>query len=186
MVRKTQLNIINFLWFQSIWWLLILFQSSAIVVVMGLFALWLLLTPTRREDGLVMVTVMGLGFCIDSLLTTSGIFIFNHSNAINSSASQWFIPFWLVLLWGAFAGTLTHSLASLKNSLLVAALVGGICAPLSYVAGAKLGAVDLGYPVTTTYIVLCAIWAVTLPVCFMLSSRLSALVQPAKRKGEEV
>ncbi|WP_246223225.1 DUF2878 domain-containing protein [Alteromonas profundi] len=174
-----QLNIFNFIWFQTIWWLVILFQSSAIVVVIGLFALWLLLTPTRREDGLLMITIMAIGFCIDSLLTMSGIFIFSKAVVADSSMGQWFIPFWLVLLWGAFAATLTHSLASLRGSLPIAALAGGLFAPLSYIAGAKLGAVDLGYPVTTTYIVLCAIWAVILPVCFMLSARLSALIQPA-------
>ena len=87
---------------------------------------------------------------------------------------MWIVPLWLVLLWGAFAATLAHSLDTLRSKPLLSALVGGIFAPLSYLAGANFGAVDLGYSLMTTYITLCVVWGFTLPGCFLLLDKLSA------------
>lgn len=186
MNKNIRFNIINFIWFQTIWWLLIVYQSSAILAVMVLFVVWLLVSPSRRLDSALMISVMLLGTTVDSLLLIAGVFIFDDSQGLTTVGLHWLIPLWLTLLWGAFAATLEHSLANLKNSLLLAAIVGGMFAPLSYLGGAKLGAVDLGYAISTTYIVLGAIWAVTLPMCFVLAKRLRAHVEPANLKGDEV
>jgi hypothetical protein len=43
--------------------------------------------------------------------------------------------------------------------------VGGLLAPLSYIAGYKLEAVDLTLPISSTYLILSLIWGI-LFVCF--------------------
>jgi hypothetical protein len=53
-------------------------------------------------------------------------------------------PFWLWMLWVMFALTLNASLAFLKEqSLIISAILGLIFGPLTYYAGAKLGAAEL-------------------------------------------
>ena len=50
-------------------------------------------------------------------------------------------PFWLWMLWVLFALTLNTSLAFLKQApLILSALAGLVFGPLTYIAGAKLGA----------------------------------------------
>ncbi|MED6325265.1 MAG: DUF2878 family protein, partial [Pseudomonadota bacterium] len=55
-------------------------------------------------------------------------------------------------LWAAFAGTVYHSLTAFNGRMAVAAVAGAIFAPLSYIAGAKFGAVELGASVMLSYI----------------------------------
>lgn len=167
------LKVINFIWFQTIWWLVILMQSASIPYVLALFLLWFVVTPTRKIDAKLMLVVMLVGGTIDSLLMYCNVFIFKEDAYVFTVLSNWLVPLWLVLLWGAFAATLAHSLDTLRSKPLLAALVGGIFAPLSYLAGANFDAVDLGYSIMTTYIILSMVWAFTLPGCFVLLGKLS-------------
>ena len=174
MANSLFLKVINFIWFQTIWWLVILMQSASIPYVLALFLLWFVLTPTRKIDGKLMLLVMLVGATIDSLLMYCSVFYFTEDAYVFTALSMWMVPLWLVLLWGAFAATLAHSLDTLRSKPLLAALVGGIFAPLSYLAGANFGAVDLGYSLMTTYITLCVVCGFTLPGCFVLLDKLSA------------
>ncbi|MBC6987159.1 DUF2878 family protein, partial [Alteromonas sp. BZK5] len=46
--------------------------------------------------------------------------------------------------------------------------------PLSYIAGAKFGAVELGASVVLSYIFIALVWSVIFPLCFYLSNRFEA------------
>ncbi len=78
-------------------------------------------------------------------------------------------PFWLWMIWGLFALTLNSSLSFLQNyHLSLSALAGLVFGPLSYVAGAKLGAAALEnslLPIATLAIV----WMITLPLLVFIS-----------------
>ena len=55
-------------------------------------------------------------------------------------------PYWMLSLWLAFATTLNHSLRWLMTRPMLAVLVGAVGGPLAYLAGAKLGALELVTP----------------------------------------
>ena len=171
MKNSAVLKVANFVWFQGIWWLVILFQNKAVIPVLGLILLWIVISPKRVEDIKLMGTVFLLGTVVDTLLTLGGLFIFNETETL---VSFWPIPIWLSLLWAAFAGTVYHSLTAFNGRMAVAALAGAIFAPLSYIAGAKFGAVELGASVVLSYIFIALVWSVIFPLCFYLSNRFEA------------
>jgi len=79
-------------------------------------------------------------------------------------------PPWILGLWALFATTLNVSLNWLKGRWLVAALLGGIAGPLSYWAGARLGAVVLVEPVPAL-VALSIGWAILMPLLMALARR---------------
>ncbi|NQY16900.1 DUF2878 domain-containing protein [Alteromonas sp.] len=170
------IKVVNFAWFQGIWWLVILFQNQAVIPVLGLIALWLFLSSIRIEDIKLMSAVFVLGTLVDALLTYSGLFIFNETKAL---LSFWPIPIWLSLLWVAFAGTVYHSLTVFKGRPVLASIAGAVFAPLSYIAGAKFGAVELGASILFSYIFIALVWSVVFPLCFYLSNRFEAKLSQA-------
>ncbi|AXT40480.1 DUF2878 domain-containing protein [Alteromonas sp. BL110] len=171
MNKTVVLKVANFAWFQAIWWLVILFQNSAVLPVLGLLLIWIVFSPKRVEDIKLMSAVFLLGTVVDALLTLSGLFIFNQTEVL---VSFWPIPIWLSLLWAAFAGTVYHSLTAFNGRMMIAAVVGAVFAPLSYIAGAEFGAVELGASVMLSYIFIALVWSVIFPLCFYLSNRFEA------------
>lgn len=171
MNKTVVLKVANFAWFQAIWWLVILFQNSAVLPVLGLLLIWIVFSPKRVEDLKLMSAVFLLGTVVDALLTLSGLFIFNQTEVL---VSFWPIPIWLSLLWAAFAGTVYHSLTAFNGRMGIAAIAGAVFAPLSYIAGAKFGAVELGASMVLSYIFIALVWSVIFPLCFYLSNRFEA------------
>lgn len=171
MKNSAVFKVINFAWFQGIWWLVILFQNQAVIPVLALIVLWFFLSPKRLEDAKLMGAIFLLGTIVDAALTQSGLFIFDQSEAL---IAFWPIPIWLSLLWAAFAGTIYHSMMVFKGRLLLASIGGAVFAPLSYIAGAKFGAVELGVDFLLAYIFIALVWSVVFPLCFYLSNRFEA------------
>lgn len=170
MSREIVLKVTNFIWFQAIWWLLILHQNSAVWIVCLLVAGWLWFSPKRAADFKLMLILFFMGTAIDSVLTHTGFFIFEDRTTL---VAFWPIPIWLSLLWCAFAGTVYHSMTAFQGRLAVSALAGAIFAPLSYIAGANLGAVELGKSVLFTYLIVGIVWSIVFPFCFFLSAKIS-------------
>lgn len=108
-----------------------------------------------------------LGSATDSLLALAGLFSF-----LPGPLSAWISPPWLLFLWMAFGSTLPRSLAWLGDSPRLAAGLGAAGGPLSYYAGAELGAVRLTEPAGTSLLVLACVWAILLPGLFTLMRRL--------------
>ena len=170
MNRKIVLKATNFIWFQAIWWLVILYQNNAVWFVCVLITVWLWLSPKRLADLKLMFILFVMGTAIDSVLTHVGVFIFEEKRSL---VAFWPIPVWLSLLWCAFAGTVYHSMVAFQGRVALSALAGGIFAPLSYIAGANLGAVELGESILVTYLVVGIIWSIVFPFCFYLSEKIS-------------
>ena len=83
----------------------------------------------------------------------------------------------VVLLWAGMALTLNHSLALLQSRLALAALLGGISSPLSYLAAARLGAVTIVSESWVWFVGLGLSWALALPILLWLASHLKQLKQ---------
>jgi hypothetical protein len=80
----------------------------------------------------LLLCAAAIGFAVDSTFVQSGLLTY-------AAPLPWprFAPVWIVALWMSFALTLNHSLAYLKSHLPLAALLGGIGAPLAYWAAAR-------------------------------------------------
>lgn len=129
--------------------------GAAVAVVVCAAHLWL-----RREaiETRLMAACLVIGAIVDSTLAVSGQV---HYAAWTLEVA----PYWMLSLWLAFATTLNHSLRWLMARPFVAALVGAIGGPLAYLAGAKLGALDI----TTPRLALPFIGLLWAPAMFALS-----------------
>lgn len=148
----------NFVWFGLVYW----GDNFIPVALMMLFIHLKEISTFPNEIRLVLVIAM-IGFVNDSLLSVFGVFQFEHSIIT---------PLWLIVLWASFATTISHSLSFLNVSKTLQIAVGGLVAPLSYIAGYKLDAVAFGYPIIPTYLLLSANWAVLFLIFFSLRNTL--------------
>ena len=138
------------------------------MVVALIIAHILFVGESLTEFAVVLVTALA-GIITDSLLALFGVYIFSGSGQFLP------IPFWLILLWFAFASTLRHSLAYLSKHYRLAAGLGAVGGTLSYVAGMKLQAVTFGLAFYPTVLLLACIWACLMPVIFLLCQRVEAV-----------
>ncbi|MDO6568095.1 DUF2878 domain-containing protein [Alteromonas sp. 1_MG-2023] len=164
-------KLLNFFWFQGIWWLVVLYQSTFITlcVVMCLLGAWIVFSPIRKSDFKIMVSVLLLGTLVDSLLMITGVFGFETGAWLRGSATHLVIPIWLMFLWAALGGSIQHSLSAFANRPWLAAIGGAIFAPVSYFGGEAFGAVTFGYSSTITFIILAIVWAFVFPLCFVVA-----------------
>lgn len=160
-MKVRYIKLINALGFNIIWFGCIFYGNVfAVVATIILLAHLFYLRWPVSEIRLIFLVAF-IGAAIDSALLQSNVFIFADSSHI--------IPVWLLVIWLGFAATLNHSLSFLKNRIWLQRLVGAIFAPLSYYAGYNLGAVNFGFSIVATLIILSITWFFLLPLCFYLA-----------------
>jgi len=106
-----------------------------------------------------------VGLIWDSLLVNLGLITFPSGLLFTFAA-----PHWILALWAMFATTLNVSLRWLRRRWVVAALLGSASGPLSYWAGAKLGALVLP-DVLSALLILGLGWAVMTPLLLARAQR---------------
>lgn len=109
------------------------------------------------EDLKLMVALALFGTLADSLQSALGLLNFQ------GSWWSWLCPLWISLLWLHF-GTLRQSFFRLfRGRLALAALLGALAGPLSYWAGARLGAVTFHPNPWWTVLSVALVWGTVLP-----------------------
>ena len=137
-------------------------------VVVLLLGLHLFLTTDRAREVRVIATAGIVGSLLDTLMMRGGMYTFvGHS-------LSWFCPVWITALWMIFATTLHSSLRWLLDRYVLAALLGAAGGPLSYYAGARLGALTLPSPPEPSLIVLAVVWGMALPGLVWFATVMSA------------
>lgn len=150
----TKANILNAVLFQAIWFACVLggahgwFWPGALGVL--LLILSLAPSPALRHDALLATLLMPIGALLDTLWIHTGVLDFNGAAIA---------PAWIILMWLAVALTINHSLEFFRDRPLLGAAAVFCAAPLSYLAGERLGAVIVPDPillvaVSTTWAVL--------------------------------
>ncbi|MDP2562163.1 DUF2878 domain-containing protein [Psychrobium sp. 1_MG-2023] len=148
----------NLMWFGLVFWGNLFIPIALVWLCCHL--MWISTAPAKEAR--LIATISIIGICVDSALQLSHIFIFDGANLL---------PFWLITLWFCFSATLCHSLKFLERSILFQVLT-GLLAPLSYIAGYQLNAVEFGLPLIQTYALLSVVWGLLMVSFFYIKSRI--------------
>ena len=162
----------NFLMFYVGWFACVggagrgaLWAGPATVAVLLLVHLAL---ASNRVREVVLVLVVGLsGFAVDTLQASAGIYAFSGTSIL-----PWLCPPWMAALWMLFATTLNGSMEWLAGRYRLAALLGGLFGPLSYLAGERLGAITLSSDRVVSLGAIAIVWALVMPALLSIREAL--------------
>jgi hypothetical protein len=166
--------VLYFLVGQAAWFACVLsaaHSSPAIgaVVVAILLAAHLLYIPRALEECRFLAFVVLLGTLWESLLVRMHLLGYPSGNVIEG-----FAPYWIVAVWALFGAQFNMTYRWLKGRPAAAAMLGAVAGPLSFRAGAALGAVQFMRPLPAT-LILAVGWAVILPLLTVVSRRLDGV-----------
>jgi hypothetical protein len=136
-----------------------------VTLAMVLVTIHVLSAARPREELKLLASVTAIGATWEFALVSFGLLAYPSSTAIPGVE-----PLWLPALWALFAAQFNTTYRWLKTRVSVAALLGAIAGPLSFRAGAALGAVRFAKPWAAA-VTLVIGWAVLLPVVTVLSRR---------------
>lgn len=117
----------------------------------------LCITRDRRRAMLWLCVVTLCGWSWECVVVRTGWVQYPDTDATD------YAPYWMVALWLLFALQINPVFHWLRGRWMLAALLGGIAGPLSFRAGAALGAVHLIEPLAALSLI-GAGWVVWLPV----------------------
>jgi len=146
------------------------------LVIIGVFTaiaihLWRAAEP-RRELTLVVLTGC-IGLAWDSVMVAAGWLVYPNGIIVPGLA-----PYWIIAIWMLFATTLNVTFRWLHERLALAALMGAVFGPASYLAGSAAGAVELVEPLAAMSSLAVA-WALLMPGLLLVARQLDGTVVPA-------
>lgn len=162
----------NFVAFQVAWFACVLGGANDLALAGTLFvglvvAAHLALARRAAPEALLVAATAGIGLVWDSGLVALGLISYTAGNFAPGVA-----PYWIVAMWALFATSLNLSMGWLKGRRWLAALFGAVGGPLAYLAGARLGGLEMPEPLLALG-AQAAGWAVILPVLTRLAERLN-------------
>ena len=134
------------------------------------------LRSVRRPatEARLLLVAMVLGLVFDSTLLATGWIAYP-----NGLWAPGLAPYWIVSMWVLFATTLNVSIRWLRGRDVLAVLFGAVGGPLSYVAGAKLGAMTFA-EMQPALIALSLGWGLMMPLLTRLAARFDG-TRPGER-----
>lgn len=164
-LRKT---VINFAGFQIGWLACVVGGANSMPWIGPLLAIavltWHLIQANAWKKELMLIVMITLaGSLFDQALLWLG-WIYYPAGA----TSAWLIPVWMMALWALFSSTLNVSLRWMRGKHLTAVMFGFIGGPLAYIAGQKLGAMEL-VSYNTLLVALAIGWGLMMPAMLWLS-----------------
>jgi hypothetical protein len=138
------------------------------IVVSAILLTHLAMTSNRQREVRLVFLIGLFGFTVDTLQASIGLYAFTHTSVV-----PWLCPPWMVALWVVFATTLNSSLLWLAGRYRLAAALGALCGPLSYAAGARLGAIRLSATPLASLVGIALVWALALPALLVIQRVLS-------------
>ena len=171
-------TLINFVAFQLGWFSCVLSAAKGLpwlglIVVCLVVALHIGSSEKPRNEWQLLMLAVFTGLVFDSLLVSGGLVRYPSWMLFTGMA-----PYWILAMWALFSTTLNLSMGWLKSSLALAAVMGAVFGPLSYLAGARLGAIVL-IDSFSSMILLAIIWALVMPILIYAASRFEGMRKPA-------
>ena len=165
----------NFVVFQLAWFAAVLGSAHGLAVwgcacVLAAIG-WHVATAARPvAEARLVAAVLLVGLVLESAMAWQGFIGFASGQLFPRTA-----PYWMVALWGLLAITLNVTLRWLKGRWWLAAAIGAVAGPLSFVSGARLGAAHF-IAATPALATLACVWAAALPALMWLSSRFDGVI----------
>lgn len=161
----------NVVAFQTGWFACVLGGAHAMPWIGPLLAAFIVALHLRGaanwQKELQLIAILGLcGSLFDQFLLSLGWIQYPASGW-----PVWLLPFWMTCLWMLFATTLNVSLRWLHGHHFIALLFGLLGGPLAYLAGQKLGAMQLLEP-AKVLLVLGVFWGLMMPAMQRLAAGL--------------
>jgi hypothetical protein len=174
----------NFVVFEAAWFACVLgaahgqpaWGTAAVVAAVA----WHVAISARPSTELALVGLLSaIGLVAESVVVSQG-----HVAYPSGQPWAWVAPYWLVALWGEFAIALNVTLRWLKRRPLLAAVLGAVFGPLSFVGGVRLGGARF-IDETPALVTLVVLWAALLPLAMWLSDRLDGVTTyPSPKKPD--
>ena len=142
------------------------FGMSIAVLLTGIH---LYLTTERVNQLKLIVLAVCVGLVVDSTLLALGVYRFPGKAPVDGLP-----PLWLSVLWMQFATTFRYCFAWLSSRYLLCAVLGFVGAPLAFLGGEKLGAVEILPPQLMNLALLGGLWCVAIPLLVAASDRIHA------------
>ena len=169
-------NVVNFLAFK-IGWITSVFGATQgipwlgpawIILWVSVFFLW---QNQKKTEWIFLLGAAAIGYILDSLLVLVGSVQFPISSQFGGPA-----PLWMVAMWLNMAASLRYSLGWMRNRYFLGALLGMILGPAAYLAGERLGGINLIDGVLPIAIE----WFIAMPILLLLEriSRNNDLPRP--------
>lgn len=163
--------LINFVAFQFGWFSSVLGGAKQLpwagpLAVLAIVALHLYRSEKPQAELKLIVACGLLGTVFDSLLVAAGWV--GYPSGMFSAVMA---PYWIIAMWMLFGTTLNISMGWMKGRPLLAAAIGLVAGPLTYLAGHKLGGIEF----TNQAAALTALglgWAVIMPALMRLAAHL--------------
>ena len=130
--------------------------GPSVVAALALVHLFLAAAPV--QDAKLILPIGIFGFGVDRLQASAGVYAFAPT-----SAAPWLGPPWMKALSIIFAKTLNASMLWLAGRYRLAAVLGALCGPVSYVAGARLGAIEFPAHAGLSLVGIAIVWAGVMP-----------------------
>jgi hypothetical protein len=167
-------NLINALLFQSAWFACVIGGAAGTSIwgggTLAALTVFALLRDRWRSDLSWAAAAAATGFVLDTLWIRLGVLDYGATP---------YAPLWIVMLWAAVGLTLNHSLGFFARRPWLGAVLAGATAPVSYLAGARLGGVVVPEPVLLAGI--SVVWAGVFYMAFACSGRRGAAIVAAAR-----
>ena len=135
-------------------------------ITLPLLILHLTTISEWHREAAFLLTVLTIGMAVDFYEERRGWLRYGRTGRL----AQWLPPLWIAALWLLFATTFHRSLAWLTDMPWLAVPLGAVGSPLSYLAGARFGALSIGAEQRKCLLRLGMTWAVALPLIAWLAS----------------
>lgn len=164
------LVLFNALGFNAAWWLCLLGVKWAMpwlgpVAMLLFLAIHFRYLAYGKREFYLLLSVALLGTMVDSTKAFTGLIEYRGGYGI-----AWLAPLWITAMWVGFAALLNHALGWLRGRYLLAALLGALFGPLSYITGVNFNILEFQMPKAVSIAVLAAVWAVAVPLLFLMSN----------------
>lgn len=153
-------------------WIGVLCAAAAVA-----YHLWR--APQGRLELYLLATILAVAALWESALTAGGLLVYPSGILITHAA-----PYWILALWALFSIQLNILFRWLRGHYLWAAALGAMAGPLSFKAGAALGAVHFPNE-AAALIVLAFGWALWMPALIALAAHWDGMQQSGARKPDQ-
>ena len=172
-------RLVNFAVFEAAWFACIFGvahgQPSWGTAAVAAAIAWHVAISARPATELALIAILcAIGLVAESLVVAQGNVAYPAGQPVS-----WLAPYWMVALWGEFGIALNVTLRWLKRRPWLAALLGAVFGPLSFMGGVRMGGARF-VDEPAALVTLVVMWAVLMPLAMWLSDRFDGVVPNAE------